>query len=311
MIALFSGDWHLWDKPPIARDVEADWIAVQAGYLRQVKALQQRHNMAPLFVAGDLFDRWHASCHLANLVIEMLDGMQVFAIPGNHDLPHHNYRDIQRSAYWTLNEAGAIKNLTPGGTHSVGQVTVSPFPHGFAVTPPNSAGNGLTIQVALIHDYLWVEGKGHPGAAEGKRAAAWARRLKGYDVAVFGDNHKGPFLVANPGHCTLYNCGTLIRRHSDEKDNKPGIGLLHSDGSVSRHLLDTKADRFRAIEEEVARAEEALAMDLSEFIAELNVADGERVDFARTVVKWCKGNDVPDMVRTVLLRIIEGIKPGW
>lgn len=306
VVALFCGDWHLDDKAPIARSVEKDWMGTQAGYIRQLKELQKQNRMAPIFVAGDLFNRWNSSAWLINHAITWLRDMVLFAIPGNHDVPYHDYTQLPRSAYWTLYEAGVISHLTPRGLHSIGEVTVTPFPHGHAITPP-IVHNGLCMQVALVHDYIWTAKTGHEGAEESHRYANWMPRLENYDVAFFGDNHI-PWIVRKEGKCTVVNCGTLMRRHSDEKELEPSVWLLHSDKSVTRHKLDCRQDRFLPLDESIAKIEKALEIDLAEFAAELGSLRNERLDFARTVLQWCKREKIPDRVKEVLLRCVSKVK---
>ena len=187
VIALCVADLHLSEKPPVARSVEQNWLGVQEGYINQLRELQTYH-IAPIFIAGDLFDTWHSSAHLITHVIRWLWGMEIYAIPGNHETPHHSYIQMEKSAYYTLVEAGVIKTLTPGGSQSVGPMTVYPYPYGFEIQPPDK-DTGLSLKVALIHNFIWTKTTGHPMATEETRFAAWAKKLEGYDIAIFGDNH--------------------------------------------------------------------------------------------------------------------------
>lgn len=305
VLGVFVGDCQWTEKPPAARAAEADWLAVQEGYARQVNNLCLEHR-APLFIAGDLFDKWDSSHNLVNHVIRWLRNFVhgVYAIPGNHDLPGHAYRDVHRSAYWTLVEAGVVNHLTPGGSHGVGRLTVWPFPYGFEVTPPNRDAEGLTLHVALIHSYVWVKGCGHERAAESQKWGAWAPKLVGYDAAFFGDNHKGFLVKPQQGAPWVCNCGTLMRRHSDEKDYNPRVGLLLADGGVRLHLLDTEDDKFSDAAPAVASVEDALKIDLGDFADRLNALHAEKVDFARVVTHELDKAGIAGDLKTLILKAV-------
>jgi predicted phosphodiesterase len=273
--------------------------------MHQLRNLHLKHNKAPIFIAGDLLNAWNCSPHLLSHIMLWFRELPVFAIPGNHDVPHHNYFDLPKSGYWTLVEAGTINHLTPGGTHTIGNVVIHPFPHGHSVTPCSwKDKSSLCFHVALIHDFFYTKSTGYPGAPEANRYSAWTKRIEGYDVAVWGDNHQ-PVLLKPEGKTICLNCGTFIRRHSDEKDVKPGVGMLWSDGTVTRHLLDTSKDMWLRVDEEITKVEKCLELDLAEFARDLSNMDTERMDYARTVLQWIKKSDTPDRVKEIILRVLK------
>jgi hypothetical protein len=298
---IFTSDWHLWEKPPIARSVEEDWLKVQENYLLQLRSLQEKYGV-PIFFAGDLFDRWNPSLAFVNRVISWLRGMDIRGIPGNHDIPNHNYAQLDRSAYWTLVEAGVIEHLTPGVPKLFGEVRIHSFPFGFEVKPLTSP-HDILVEVALIHAMIWTKDTGWEGAPEDSRYKAWEPRLRGYEVAFFGDNHK-PFHLKPPEKCQTVNCGSLLRRTMPEREHEPRVWLLRTDGSVESHFLDTEKDLYMTIEliEPLAKA---LNLDLSDFIEQLTAVEAERLDYKRAVVAWVdQAHDLSPQVRAVILRAI-------
>lgn len=300
---MFISDIHWSEKPPTSRSEESNWIQTQEGYMIQLEELWKSHNMPPIFIAGDLFAKWDSSPFIINHVLKWLNAFErkIWAIPGNHDLPNHNYTEIMRSAYWTLAEAGVIKHLTPGISYGIEELMVTPFPHGFEVCPPHEK-HSLALNVALVHDFIWTAKTGHENAPEVKRWGSWEGKLKDYDCAFFGDNHHG-FLIQSKKHKTwVLNCGTFMRRYADEKNLKPCVGLLHQDKSITRHYLDTELDKFIDMGEILESLESGLKVSLAEFAEELSQAHTERLDFTKAMVLWMEKNQVDEKIKEFVLK---------
>jgi DNA repair exonuclease SbcCD nuclease subunit len=306
VVGLFAADLHFSELKPQAR-ADENWLRTQERYVGQLVALQDQYRV-PLLLAGDIFDRWNSSAALINKVLAWFEPLEAFAIPGNHDLPNHSYRDADKSAYWTLVEAKAITNLIPGLTHEIGTLSVQAFPHGFPVKPMTKVTSSLTLNVALIHDYIYTSTTGRPDAPEDNRYAAWLPKLKGYAVAAFGDNHKS-LLQQAPGRTTVFNPGSFIRRHSDEIEHKPCVGKLLSDGTMERHYLNTEVDQFENHTKTQSQLEAGLLADLEGFADELSRLHAEKMEFSK-VVGMClaKNKDtIPEPVKQILLRSVGAI----
>jgi hypothetical protein len=169
--ALAISDMHLTERAPVCRAERTEWFKVQEQVLGEVSELQRSYN-CPVLIAGDVFNKWDSSAWLINFALVHMP-KNCYAIPGNHDLPNHLYTESFRSAYWTLVEAGCIKNLTPASNipQAIDSMLVTPFPCGFQVKPP-AESHGLALNIALIHDYIWTEKTGYEGAPIGKRYAS-------------------------------------------------------------------------------------------------------------------------------------------
>ncbi len=308
VIALFVADMHLSWNPPVARSAEIDWLEAQARPLRQLCRLQEEHSCS-VIVAGDIFDKYNPSPALINWAIQNLHLPMVYSIPGQHDLALHNLDDLRKSAYCTLMEAKILEDLQWGlnvgvAAFSDGDFDISPFPWGERVEPWSWAGrNSYPIHIAVAHSYIWTKGNQYTGASDSSHLSGYAGQLKGYDVAVFGDNHNG--FTAKAGDCTVYNCGCLIRRKRDEREYKPAVGLLHDDGTVERHFLDVSEDKWLEDDEELPLGE-MNEQGLSEFIDGLGGLDTERVGFNDMVRRYVSGGEVSDGVGRVMLEALEG-----
>lgn len=227
---------------------------------------------------------------------------EMIAVPGQHDLPNHRLEDVRNSAFWTLAEAKAIVPAIEVGWAGTG-IEVTPFPWETEIRPhPRGKVEGL-IRVALCHRYVCRSlAEAYPGAPPSVRASALREQLRGYDVAVFGDNHK-PF-EKRVGDCLVYNCGALIPRTAAEQSHRPSVGLLLEDGSVRREYLDTSEDKWEDRPgEEIAG--EGLTTGLAEFRRELAELSVEEVDYAGAVRRFAARPETAEAVRDILLRSVE------
>ncbi len=307
VIAILCADLHLSPTPPIWRSAEPDWYKAMARSVGVLVNLQIEHD-CPVLCAGDIFDKWYGaigkqSAELINWAIEYLPD-NMYCIPGQHDLPDHNYGEIERSAYWTLVKAGKIKNLNIDDCSlSAGPMTLYGYPFGSSLYQINLDIPTEKIRVALVHEYRWMKGCSYPGAPKESKIN-WKIAEMGYDVIVYGDNHKGFYVEANcpkTGRTEIFNCGTLMRRASDEIDYKPWVGLLLESWRVEKHYLDISKDKYIESVEDVPVEE----MDMSEFIEELKKLGETGLEFVSRVERFFKKNKTKKVVKQILRKGME------
>lgn len=297
-------DVHLWHKSPPCRSGEPDWYAAMGRTLLQVRYVKESANGAgqgvPLAYAGDVFDRWNAPPELISWAIKYLPSG--FAVPGQHDLPYHRYDDVKKSAYWTLCEAGVLTNLRPGRPENVGGVVLHGFPWGYPVEPPYG-DSGLGQNVAIVHAYVWAEGRSHPEASRAQHFKRLAPALKGYAAAFFGDNHL-PFVrhVAEAG-CWVVNGGGLMRRRSDELTHTPFVCLLHEGGQVSRVRLDVSEEAFEPTPDR--KLPQGDAANFEVFLQSLQTLGHTVHNYRDALMEYMDRRGVMPGVRSVLLKALE------
>lgn len=307
VIAILCSDIHLSERAPIARAVRQDWFTVQKRYLDQLQTLKENHN-AILIVAGDVFDYWKSSPELINFALAHMPGC--YAVPGQHDLPNHNYNDLHKSAYWTLVEAGSIKHLDPYIKMDIpdSRLRIIGMPWGFPCQKANrTEREGVDcIYIAVVHAYCYSNKTGcHPHAKPEQHWKAHRSKLKNFDVAVFGDHHKG-FLIPSKtkGMPTIYNSGTLLKRTVDEMEYCPRVGLLRKDGTVEQHYLDCSQDEWI----DTRKASEATGIDFSKVMQEIERIGGEAVSFIEHLERYLSGSNLDAVVERVLRKIIEKVR---
>jgi len=307
VIAILCSDIHLSLKAPIARSSEPNWLDATKRSLDELRSVAEKYDV-PIVCAGDIFEKSDPKPELINFAIENLP--RVYAIPGNHDLKNHRYDEIEKSAYWTLVKAGRIKNLNPEYSYRDqegnrdgypdGKLVLFAFPWGFNIESLNDHDKDRTdvVYIAVIHHYIYTnKSNSYPGVSEDNHLSKFRKKLEGYDAVVSGDNHIG-FQNGK-----VFNAGTLMRRHINEIDYKPQIGLLHSDGTITPHYLDTSKDLF--LDEHLAKAKENQELDISRFLQELKSLGSDSLDFKDTVNRYMDSQKTDDDVRTMVLDSIE------
>jgi hypothetical protein len=121
-------------------------------------------------------------------------------------------------------------------------------------------------------------------------------------LVVSGDNHS-PFNV-QIGKTQFWNCGTFMRRKSDERDYQPQIGMLMSDGSMKAHYLDTSQDKCLDVAE-AKELEKVPDMDLSDLIEGLGQLGECALDFGEAMKQQLARNPANKRVRLILWKAME------
>lgn len=297
-VAILCADIHLSETAPPARSAETNWFETQARVLKLVGKIADKFDV-PIICAGDVFDKWNPSPSLLNLALDIIpDDRGFYAIPGQHDLPYHRYEDIKKSAYWTMVKAGKITHID--GVYAMNRgFILHGFRWGEPVRPLVYSRKGLHL--AVVHAYIWRRGFSFPNAPENATVSEWNPKLRGYDAAVFGDNHKG-FLAIQKHPCNILNCGTLMRRKIDEIDYHPCVGILNKDKSIIRYRLDTSKDKFICADKDLCQVED---QDFTDFIEELKTLADKGLDFAEILHQRVNDGSISDGARQVILQAME------
>lgn len=294
-IAVCCGDLHLSLLKPACR-ADDDWLSVQAGYLDQLKDIADD---LPILCAGDIFDRWNTPPELVNFALHNLpNGM--FSIPGQHDLPNHQTEQMHRSGYGVLEKAKHIRDVVD----YVGMITFDLFGFGWGekITPHTVEfyyEGDPPVNIALIHRYVWTLNHKYPDAPKDANVAALKDDLVGYDLAITGDNHH--FFMAQAGKCTVFNCGTFLRRKTDEIPLEPSVGMIYSDGSIERIKLDTSKDKFH--QEEKARISPGI--DMKSFIDGLEKLGEHGLNFREEVENFLRKEEIEPDTKQIILSALD------
>lgn len=298
VIAILCSDIHLSHKPPIARAAEESWYEAMARPLKQLRELAHKFDVQ-IICAGDIFNKYNPTPELINFAIENLPLM--LAICGQHDIRHHDLLSIRESALCTLMKAKRIISLNYYNNYWFhDDVVLHGFPWGVELKPVELEPN--IMQIAVVHSYCWMRNRSYPNAPKEQHVVHYQRKLKGFDLAVFGDNHNHFYHDVHKPN--IYNCGCLIRRRFDEREYEPSVGLLYSNGHAERHKLDCSEDKWSDYTEIKVAAEAAI--DMHQFISELDSLENDSFDFVEAVKRHCKWNKISKRVLKEILQAMEG-----
>ena len=302
--AIFVSDIHLSAKSPSLRCEEPDWYNAMARPIREMSKLAKKLDV-PIICAGDIFDHWNPPAELITFALQELPEM--YAVPGQHDLPNHSYEDIERSGYWTLVEAGVIVNIEPGvPMFTDNNIALFGFPWKFPIVPvsefltPKWKDNIESCQkVSVAHAYCWQGQYKYATAPDENNVRNF--KLSGYDASVFGDNHLG--WVKGK----VCNTGGFMRRHKPDLNRDPFIGVLMKSGQIKQHLLDTSDDIYSTVDSE--NVVETGTIDLGEFTDSLlGLKDSKDLDFEKVVQRYCSKNRISSHVTSIITLAFESSK---
>lgn len=263
--------------------------------LDQLRSVAE-HYTVPIICAGDVFDKWNSPPELVNFALENLPKM--YSIPGQHDLPYHDYEQIHKSAYWTLVKAGILKNLKPGKPQRIDSFLVEAFPWGF--DPTSLEYHEEITSLAVVHKYVWMVGSSYEGAPDDGKINRFRSSIAGFTAAVVGDNHKG-FLNTN-GMTAVFNCGGFMVRKSDESSYCPRIGLLTLSGKIIPIRLDTSEDKYL----DCGVVGETILSGMGEYLKSLKaLSSSEKLDFVGALRRCLDGGDIRKEVANAIIETLE------
>ncbi|MHA1345021.1 MAG: metallophosphoesterase [Candidatus Heimdallarchaeaceae archaeon] len=300
VIAILCADIHLSLDPPRVRREESNWFRTMKKSLDNLAELSSRYN-APILCAGDIFNHWAAQPALINFALKFLPEM--YAVPGQHDLPLHNIERIENSAFWTLCLADRIiPVITEEPIMAKNGIILHGFPWGRKLESLKNKIKGK-YHVALSHDYFWKKNFTYKKASRNNHISKYKERVKGYHTVVFGDNHKG-FKTKLNG-VPVWNCGTLMRRKLHEKEYRPRIGLLCSSGKIITHWISRKNEKFKSLEDDFKGTFVGTTKEVADVLHGLKEAQVHNFDFIEAVEFLMGKYSVKNKVRKHMLEALD------
>jgi len=259
--AILTADWHVRTSTPVCR--EDNFLESFEQKVLFIKELSQKHN-CPVLIAGDIGDRHQWPNWLLEWFITLVRGMNIIAIPGQHDIPNHRLEDINRSGVGVLSATDTIDlRMDPSVIALEKDFNLIAFPYSRPIDHFKIKGSlpvvAITHQMVIEDKPLW------PGQ-EAIKGNQLLRKFPEYDLVLVGDNHNS-FVAKYKGR-VLVNPGSLMRTTSAQVDHKPRVYLWWADtneveavylpikeGVVSREHIEVENERDERMEAYLERME--------------------------------------------------------
>lgn len=233
-ISIHTGDIHLCDLKPIARQGEPDWYLAQERVLRWLLEQSERLS-APVMIGGDLFDKTTLSFGFLNELWCCFNNSYCCLL-GNHEQPDKNTGKSVNDSVWLT---GALMGLyKPYSSPRIDKCVLdSSISYGWI--PAINSEEGFQkyaeivqdADVIIMHKYVWADtSNSYMNAPAGGNVKNIKSMFPNAKVIFSSDNHIG---FECPEY-SVYNCGALIRHNADQVDYQPRIYVLYDDFSVER-----------------------------------------------------------------------------
>lgn len=282
-IAILTADIHARNTAPRCR--KDDFMAAQCRKLEWIRANMPEG--VPWLDAGDLFHSWKSAPETEIMLLEVLNGIEFYSIPGNHEIPYHNQNRLTQSSFQVLCAAGVIKTEK-----------MAPCPSGFYAAAWISISG---VSVLILHGMVWPDTPIMSGI-DGISALDLMRAYSDFDVDVIltGHNHQ-TFVVEQEGRI-LVNPGSIMRSAIDQIDHKPCVFILYDDKTVEQVFIPIEDDVFA---EDVYQKQHDHADRLQAFLERVQDTEGFSESFEKNLDVYCQRNNVGEEVRKEISRALE------
>ena len=226
MKILLTADWHIRGDRPRCR-IDEDWIESQRQDIQAVVDIARREKVDEAWVLGDLFHQPRAATEAVNMVLVCLKDFRevcpVYILPGNHDLPYHDYGNLEQSSLGIV-----LKSFPELQTREdPSGLTLAAAPFGLDPVDPHS-------DVWATHQLTFENDETKPPMAGGKIAQDLLDEAPGVRVVVTGDYHRGYVYTGADGRRVI-TPGCLNIQAADMDDYKPHV-----------YIWDTATDQVDA-----------------------------------------------------------------
>lgn len=229
MKILLTADWHIRGDRPRCR-IDEDWIESQRQDIQAVVDIARREKVDEAWVLGDLFHQPRAATEAVNMVLVGLKDLRevcpVYILPGNHDLPYHDYGNLEQSSLGIVLKSfpELLTREEPRG------LTLAAAPFGLDPVDPHA-------DVWATHQLTFENDETKPPMAGGKIAQDLLDEAPGVHIVVTGDYHRGYVYTGADGRRVI-TPGCLNIQAADMDDYKPHVYIWDTaTDQVTPHYL--------------------------------------------------------------------------
>lgn len=233
MKILITADWHIRGDRPRCRTDE-NWLESQREDVAAVEKVARKHRVDAVWILGDLFHQPRCATEAVNMVLGALNSLRnvcpVRILPGNHDLPYHDYGNIHACSLGIVFQAGYSELRTDNGDDEDGYAELSTG-QGFRTLYATPFGmedtEGLKEFVNTFwatHQLTFETEKDRPIEGIGKTAQDLLDMAPGISVIMTGDYHHG-YIYRKNDRCVI-TPGCLNIQVADMAGYRPRVYIL-------------------------------------------------------------------------------------
>lgn len=299
MRCLITADWHISGTRPLCR-ADEDWIEAQRRDIESVWEIARAKKVESIWILGDLFDTSRVSTEAVNLVLQEFEKApcEIRVLCGNHDLPYHSFRELERSSIGII----LHKYMMLAEDKSVG---ISAFPFGMepqyaelsAYMKANSIHTWATHQLTFPNEaakpIAGMKGVIAPDLLDACPAAS---------VVLTGDYHHGYIYTSPKDGRRVITPGCLNIQAADMKDYQPHV-YIYDTFDLSAERVDIPVQGTVSTEY-LAREHQVEGMK-AHFIASLQSGAISMKSFSEALAE--KMPTLPEGVQQVLTEVMESL----
>lgn len=289
---VVTADWHLRATRPRCR-VDEDWYATQENALKKVGNVAIKNN-CDVAVVGDIFNSNADTTFQCIAMVQKLasrlheEGLSLYVLLGNHDLPYHSVENIERSA----------GNLLLGST-DIYPLSALPIDGVSAGHFGEETGDGKII---FKHVLCFPNEEDLPPDVDALCAKDLLEEYRGAKWIFTGDYHRNFHYSKGGRH--VVNPGCLMRQAADMKEYKCGVYVVDI-GEETVDFVEIE-DKDCFVDDEYILKENEREERIGAFVDKLRETKQVSLDFIANVNKAIEENEIEADVRDVLLELVGG-----
>lgn len=299
MRVLLTADWHIGGSRPLCR-ADEDWIETQRRDIESVWEIARAKKVESIWILGDLFDTSRASTEAVNLVLQEFEKApcEVRVLCGNHDLPYHNFRELERSSIGIILHAHPMLGIDqPSGLVSYPFGTEPQYEELSNYMKANGMHTWATHQLTFPNE----EAKPVPGM-KGVIAQDLLDACPAASVVLTGDYHHGYIYTSPKDGRRVITPGCLNIQAADMKDYRPHV-YIYDTFDLSAERVDIPV-QGKVATEYLEREHQAEGMK-AHFIATLQSGTISMKSFSEALAE--KMPTLPEGVQQVLTEVMESL----
>lgn len=251
---IVAADLHFRKDLPRCR-LDPDWMKTQTEAVQTIVQEAEKRKCS-IFLVGDLFHTSVVQEEIKNWFLSLFPREKTFILPGQHDLPYHQWAYVRRSSFGVLmNTYPLISSCLFSMYSPMDNFHAQAAPFGLDKDPDWTLENA---RIVFSHQMCFEKESDRPFPGVGKSASELCGEYPSAKWIFTGDWHKG-FYYHNQGTDQhVINPGCLTRQASDFIDYQPRVYYFNmiSEAVEQINIPDNGAmvtDKY--IQEEKARDE--------------------------------------------------------